>query len=70
MTTSSWSCTPLEPFGFVTPTTWKLVPPMRSDWPTGSCVPKRFATTVGPRTATRVWWETSDPVIIRPEPTW
>ena len=42
ITTSSWSCTPLEPLGLVTPMTSKLVPSMRTDWPTGSWPAKRF----------------------------
>ena len=49
MTTSSWSWMPLDPFGLVTPVTSKLVPSMRTDWPTGSWPAKRLATTVGPR---------------------
>ncbi len=69
-TTSSWSWVPLEPLDFVTPTTWKLVPLTRIDWPIGLWPANRFWTTVGPITATRACLLTSAEVNIAPSATW
>jgi hypothetical protein len=68
--TSSWSWTPFEPFGFVSPITSKLVPLMRTDWPTGSEPANRLATTVGPSTTSRRCFLTSAEVNIEPVAIW
>ena len=59
ITTSSWSCAPLLPFGVSTPTTWKSMPLNCTVAPSGSCDPNRFVTTVWPSSATRLRFVTS-----------
>src|SRR6185437_272776 len=64
---SSWSCpSPDCPFAVSTPTTWKGSVPMRTVWPMGSALPKRFCCTVAPRTTTLVARVTSSGVKLPP----
>ena len=53
MAMSSWSWMPFVPFGVSTPTTVNPMPFSFTVCPSGSCEPKRFVTTVCPRTTTR-----------------